>query len=200
MPTRGKKKKAMLDTNRCVLMVKNQIRPQRNAEEKVSLITCMCPVGWLAGFCSGHTGSASPLVPLQGYFLGMSRMFCVSFRTPRSPFTLGLKRIAHIYSSWQVSMVTSWWIFFSLCSFLNHFLTLGTLFTQLSLSPPNITTLNSSFTSRDFFSSSLKHPPTHTSWSVPPVMTPPQSALFQWNPDRHTTLSLSQKKTTPGCS
>lgn len=170
MPTRGKKKKAMLDTNRCVLMVKNQIRPQRNAEEKVSLITCMCPVGWLAVFCSGHTGSASPLVPLQGYFLGMSRMFCVSFRTPRSLFTLGLKRISHIYSSWQVSMVTTWWTFFSFFSFLNHFLTLGTLFTELSPILQRLTPV-----SLHVISPLLWTPPPPTSWSVPPLMTPPQS-------------------------
>lgn len=86
----------MLDTNRCVLMVKNPIRPQRNAEEKVSLITCMCPVGWLCSvrviLVQLHHGPSSRLLPGDE-----QDVLCVIQDTPLSVYTGFEKNISHLF-------------------------------------------------------------------------------------------------------
>lgn len=180
-------------------MVKNQIRTQRNVEEKVSLITCMCPVGCLSvvgksDWFSYTTSPSSRL--LHG---DEQDVLCHSGHPGlclRSRFE---KNISYLFELTRLHGYHSGDLFF--LSFLNHFLTLGTLcFSWTSACPRlNITTFSTSLISRDSFSSSLDTPLLICT-TLDAASTQSTLSLSMKSRQARRALTLTQKKTTPRCS
>lgn len=147
-------------------MVKNQIRTQRNVEEKVSLITCMCPVGCLSvvGKSDWFSYTTSPFSRLlhgdeQDVLCHSGHPgLCLRSRFEKNiSYLFKLTRL-HGYHSGDSWITSSRWALFAFHG------------------PPPTPALTLLRSAPVLFhvipSPPLRTPP---SWSVPPSMPPPQS-------------------------